>query len=115
MLMSLLDRGRETVTVYPEETWTDPDGNVISRPSPNGIQARATIQPRSQVAGSGPEDEGFYNREVYRVRFPRNFPYILGGRSQIEWNGERWGIFQEVRRYNSSPSTAHVDYLIERA
>lgn len=114
-MMSLLDRGRETVTVYLEETWTDPDGNVISRPSSNGIQARATIQPRSQDSSSGPENEGYYNREVYRLRFPRSFPYILGGQSQIEWNGERWGILQEARRYNGSSTTAHVDYLIERA
>ena len=113
--MSLLDRGRETVTVYLEETWTDPDGNVISRPSSSGIQTRATIQPSSQDSSSGPENEGYYNREVYRLRFPRSFPYILGGQSQIEWNGERWGILQEARRYNGSSTTAHVDYLIERA
>ena len=113
--MSLLDRGRETVTVFLEEVWTDPDGNVITRPSPNGITATATIQPRSQTAGSGPEDEGFYTRDVYRIRFTRGFPHVLGSQSQIEWRGARWGIFQEARRYNGSGATAHIDYLIERA
>ena len=35
--MSLLHRGTETVTVFPEETFTDADGNTRTRPSFVGV------------------------------------------------------------------------------
>ena len=43
--MSLLHRGTETVTVFPEETFTDEDGNPRTRLSSIGVVVRAVVQP----------------------------------------------------------------------
>jgi hypothetical protein len=114
--MSLLDRGREVVTIYPEVTWTDDDGNVITKPSPVGVVAKATIQPittdtddadaTGNVAG-GPTR--------YRLRLPRSFSGgLLGRQSAVDWNGDRWSIIGDPQIYNGSRRTAHVDYTIGR-
>ncbi len=57
--MSLLNRGTELVTVYPEEVVTDEDGNVRTRPSATGILLRAVVQPiTSAVAVGSQESQG---------------------------------------------------------
>ena len=48
--MGLLDRGNQLVTVYPEETVFDADGNLITRASSTGVVVKAVVQP---VAASG--------------------------------------------------------------
>ena len=50
--MSLLNRGTEVVTVFPEEVTTDADGNTRTRPSTVGVVARAVVQPMTST-GSG--------------------------------------------------------------
>ena len=88
--MSLLDSGRDMVTVYPEVEDYDRDGNLLTRPSDTGFTTRATLQP---VSSSGPSsgrdnpDGGFNTTEMYRMRLPRTFPFILGAQSAIEWEG----------------------------
>ncbi|MCF3938386.1 hypothetical protein [Gordonia tangerina] len=111
--MSLLDRGlRETVTVYPEETVTDPDGNVLTRPSAVGVVTRASVQP------VGPPDEddavGFATEETYRLRLPRTFA-ALGAQSEIGWNGDRYAIDGDPLKYNGSRQTQRVEYIIRRS
>lgn len=117
--MSLLDSSREDCVVYLEENYTSPDGNLMTRASATGIAARATFQP--QVASgtssrrSEQDNEGFESESNYRVRFPRDFPYILGAQSKIRWRGVMWSIVGDARFYNGSSNTAHIDYSIRRA
>lgn len=119
MGVSLLDRGRETVIVYPEITWTDEDGNPMTGPSPIGIETRATVQIQAQSGTSSRradlEEEGFETEQVFRMRLPREFPTILGAQSSVEWRGDRYVIFGDHRYYNGSGRTRHVEYSIKRS
>jgi hypothetical protein len=116
--MSLLDRATEDVIVYPEEVVTDIDGNTRTRPSQTGIPAKARIQVQGQSGTSArrqeQDNEGYESEKVYRIRFPRSFPYTLGAQSVIEWRGKRWAVFGDVNYYTNSPRTAHVDYTMKR-
>lgn len=116
--MSLLDTGNQRVIVFPEETYTDADGNAMTRPSSSGISALARIDPQNQSGTSArraeQDNEGFESEEVYSLRFPRGFPHVLGPQAQLEWMGARWVIFGMPVRYTRSPSTAHTEYTIKR-
>lgn len=116
--VSLLDTGREHVLVFLEEETTDPDGNIITQPSATGILATATIQLQAQSGTSSrrseQDQEGFESEEVYRLRFPRSFPYELGPQSRIEWRGRYFSVIGFPQRFNGSPRTAHLDYTIRR-
>lgn len=73
--MSLLNRGTDTVTVYPEEVTTDADGNTRTRPSAVGVLCRAVVQP---VAGfTEGQAEGFETTSKYRLRLV-GYPGVLG-------------------------------------
>lgn len=117
--MSLLDQGREACIVYPEEFYTSPDGNQMTRASSTGIPAMASFQPLISSGTSSrrseQDNEGFETEANYRVRFPRNFPYILGAQAKIGWRGAIWSVVGDARRYNGSDVTAHVDYAIRRS
>lgn len=117
--MSLLDHGRDQITVYPEIQFTDSDGNVMTGPDENNpITTQATLQPAAQSGTSArraeQDNEGFETESNYRMRLPRDFPFILGAQSRIEWNGEYWAVIGDARKYNGSPRTAHVDYQIRK-
>jgi hypothetical protein len=109
--VSLLNRGTETVTVYPEETTTDADGNTKTRPSAIGVVARAVVQP---LSFSESQKDGFDTTSKYRLRLV-GYPALLGAQSQVEWNGHRYSIDGEARIYNGSRRTAHIDYLMVRS
>lgn len=116
--MSLLDGGfTEDVVVYMEETVTDADGNIRTRPSATGTTTKARLQVLGQSGTSSrrqeQDNEGFESERVYSIRFPRDFP-IVGMQSQIEWLGVRWAIFGTENRYNSSRRTRHITYTIKR-
>jgi hypothetical protein len=117
--MSLLDRGRETVVIYPEVEFEDDDGNLMTGPAEVGIPTRATVQLKAQSGTSSRradlEEEGFETERVYRLRLPRSFTDIIGAQGQIEWRGERWVIFGDHDYYNGSSRTAHVEYTIRRS
>ncbi|OKH76251.1 hypothetical protein EB73_03215 [Mycobacterium sp. SWH-M3] len=108
--MSLLHRGTETVTVYPEEVTTDSDGNTITRPSAVGVVARAVIQPLTSTEDAA---VGFQTESRYRLRLV-GYPTLLGAQSQIEWNGKRYSVEGDPRIFNGSRKTAHVDYVMVR-
>jgi len=119
--MSLLDRGQEPVTVFPEEVVTDMDGNIRTRPSKTGIKTIARLQVQGQSGTSarrGEQDnEGYESEKVYRIRFTRAFAQQigeLGAQTEIEWRGARWAMFGDVNRFTMSPATAHVNYTIKR-
>lgn len=117
--MSLLDRGRETVTVYQEETYTSPDGNPSVRAGSVGVTtANAVVQLLAQSGTSQrrseQDNEGFETEEMYRMRLPRSFPFVIGAAARVVWRGLEWSVIGKARRYNSSPRTAHFDYVIRR-
>lgn len=115
--MSLLDRGTQCITVFPEEVITDIDGNIRTQPSKCGYRARAVIQPQGQSGTASrraeQDNEGFESEKVYTMRLPRGHP-ILGAQSQIEWMGARWAVFGDPFFYTNSRRTAHVRYTIKR-
>ncbi len=116
--MSLLDKGRQMITVYPEVTYTDEDGNLMSGPSETGITTRASIQPAAQSGTSArrreQDEEVFLVESVYTLRLPRRFPYVLNAQARIEWNGEYWAVIGDPYKYDSSNRTAHYEYSIRR-
>ena len=121
--MSLLDGGAryEDCVVYPEVTTTDRDGNTVTKASETGIPAKARFQMQNQSGTSSrrqeQDNEGFESEQVYSMRFPRSFTAehgILGAQSQVVWNGNRWAVYGDVKRFNSSRRTQHVLYTIAR-
>lgn len=116
--MSLLDRGRETVTIYQEETWTDRDGNTMTSPGSAGTVTKATIQPAAQSGTSArraeQDNEGFETEQVYRMHLPRSFTTVLGAQARIEWQGKYWAVVGEAMQFNGSRNTKRVEYTIRR-
>lgn len=122
--MSLLDRGHayEQVTVYPETTVVDADGNTVTKSSDTGIDAVARFQPSNQSGTSSrrveQDNEGFESEQLYKVRFTKSVDRqlgILGAQSKILWRGNIWHIFGDVWIHNSSRNTAHNEYWVIRA
>jgi hypothetical protein len=110
--MSLLNRGNEDVVVFPEETYTDQWGNTQPRTSETGIPCRAVVQP----LGTPTEklSEGFYTRSKFRLRLI-GYRDELGGQSHIEWDGRRYSIEGGANRYNGSPQTRRLTYVMVRS
>lgn len=105
--MSLLHRGTDQVTVYPEEVTTDSDGNTVTRPGTVGVVCRAVVQPLSSTE----DDQGTTSK--YRLRLV-GYSDLLGAQSAVEWNGKRYAIDGDPLVYNGSRRTAHVEYRMVR-
>lgn len=121
--MSLLDGGSvyEPIVVHLEETYTDEDGNLMTRASETGIPARARFQVQGQSGTSArraeQDNEGFSTEKVYRMRFPRSFTRkhgLIGAQSKIVWNNQEWAVFGDVSFYSATRATQHVDYTVKR-
>jgi hypothetical protein len=109
--MSLLQRGTETVTVYPEEVITDSEGSRRTRPSAVGVVCKAVVQP----IGTPTEEQavGFQSVSKYRLRLV-GYPSLLGAQAQVEWQGKRYAVEGEPVQFTGSRRTAHVDYVLVR-
>lgn len=116
--MSLLDKGNEPITIYPEEVVTDVDGNTQTRASKVGVPAMARIQPVGQSGTSArraeQDNEGFESEKIYSLRLPRRYSCHMGAQSQIEWHGRRWVVHGDATVYCNSPLTAHTVYTLRR-
>lgn len=111
--MSLLDRGNEIVTIYPEVQTVSKDGNTVSRPSDTGVTARVSIQPISPGSPNDTDEQGVAaGSALYRLRPLRGQHTALGKATQIEWNSKRYALVGDPIRYNGSSRTAHVEYRI---
>lgn len=110
--MSLLHRGNETVSVFPETVVTDEDGNAKTRPSSVGLVARAVVQP---INSSENADGGYNTSTRYRLRLVGWNGGTLGAQSQVEWNGKRYSIEGDALIYAGSPRTARAEYTMVRA
>lgn len=115
--MSLLNRGTETVKVFPEVAFIDEDGNKSTRPSTVGIVLKAVVQPISMMglltASSETQKVGFETTAKYRLRLV-GYPELLGAQSQVEWNGKRYAIDGDPQIFNGSPRTARAEYVMLR-
>lgn len=111
--MTLLRKGTETVTVYPEELTESPDGNPHTRATDTGIEARASVQP----IGRPDEDSavGFETTERYRLRLADWTGDPLGPQSRVEWRGVVYSVHGQPRISSGSPRTRHVTYELRRA
>ena len=115
--MRLLDATNEDVTVFPEETFTDGDGNVLTRASASGVPTRAYVWPISYRGGGFPEEQdgGFISYTRLGLRFPRSFSYVLGAQAKVEWNGQTYSVVGDPVVHNGSSRTRHAHYIMERA
>ena len=120
--MKKLYEWNEVITVYPEEIWTDADGNTMTRASSEGVETPAMIRLRSSDGVSAEENtQGFYTDEVYWCRFPRGsagdalvWEGRVGPQSRVEWNGEDWRMFGQPRWFNGSSRTRRFEFSIRR-
>lgn len=119
--MSLLDRAKEDVVVYPEIVVLDDDGNELLVPAAVGYPAKAEIQPARQSGTSArraeQDNEGYETEQTYRLRFTRRHDAThapLGQGAQVEWRGQRWSLVGLPTLYRGSRRTAHIDYQIRR-
>tara|TARA_B100001105_G_C22323028_1_gene413409 strand:+ start:682 stop:1035 length:354 start_codon:yes stop_codon:yes gene_type:complete len=116
--MSLLDSGNVDILVFLEETATDVDGNLITRPSTTGTPAKVRMDFQVQTGTSArraeQDNEGYETEQAYVIRFPRSWTTVIGAQSQVEWNGNRWSIQGDRAIYNRSHRTAHEEYKIKR-
>lgn len=119
--MSLLDRAKHSVTVFPQEAFEDDLGNTLLRPAAVGYAARAEIQAARQSGTSArrseQDNEGYETEETYRMRFTRKHDRTharLEPGAQIEWRGKRWAVVGFPTPYEGSRKTAHIDYMIRR-
>ncbi|WP_158881986.1 hypothetical protein [Amycolatopsis anabasis] len=118
--MSLLDRWNEDIVIYPEETWTDSDGNMMTRPAAVGIPAKAMIRVAAQSGTSArraeQDNEGFETEAVYVMRIPEwSYAETLGAQARIEWRGGYWAIMGDAMIYHGSRRTRHTQYTIRRS
>lgn len=103
------------VTVFPEETYTDADGNTRTRPSKVGIVCKAMIQPVGNILIANEQQAvGFQTDDRLRLRLVGWSGGLLGAQSQVEWEGRRYSLDGEATRYMGSSRTAHVDYSLRR-
>ncbi|WP_054050722.1 head-tail adaptor protein [Alloactinosynnema sp. L-07] len=107
--MSLLDGGRETVTIFAMVDTVDPDGNTVRKPSATGVAVAASVQP---IASTEPAVAGQQTVTTYRVRCNRNQLVPVGPWAQVAWRGRDWDVDGEPARYTGSTATAHVAFRI---
>ena len=117
--MSLLDKGRESIVLYNEEAYTDPDGNPSRRASATGVTVNNCVVQLAAQSGTSQrreeqDNEGFESEQTYRLRPPRSFTTVIGMMAKVQWRGEMWSVVGKVKRYNGSNRTAHMDYMIRR-
>jgi len=106
--VSLLDRGPETVEIYPIVWVTDSDGNLVQRPADEPVTVSAWVQPLSSAEQV---INGTRVVTTYRV-ITRSAPVDPWAR--VIWRGQEWSVQgdPEIRYY--TPTTSHVTAVIQR-
>ena len=103
----LLDRGRETLTVYLEELVTDSLGNKIKRPSGVGIPVKVTT---SEDRSSDAELPGQVTNKVIRI-MARQVP--IGSWSRVVFDGEEWDLASPPRfTTGATKRLKHIEFTI---
>lgn len=112
--MSLLDEGRDTVTVYPMIQTTGPDGEKVWRAAPDdqAVTILASVQP---IGNDKPDELAAGGQQVdtvYRVRPNRDETVPVGPWAGVGWDGRRWDVVGEPALHNGSDTTAHRAFRI---
>lgn len=103
----LLDRGRESLIVYVEETATDSFGNTVKRPSGDGITLRVTS---SEDRSSDAELAGQVSNKVVRI-MARQVP--AGSWSRVVFNGEEWDLASPPRMTpGATDRLKHIEFTL---
>ena len=103
----LLDRGRESMIVYLEETVTDSLGNTLKRPSGEGLTIKVTS---SEDRSSDAELPGQVSNKVVRI-MARQVP--VGSWSRVVYNGEEWDLASPPRfTPGVTKRLAHIEFTI---
>lgn len=103
--MSLLDRGSDTVTLYPAGP-TQPDGTRGPAGAPVTIRCR--VQPSTaQAHGS----DGYATTDTYRV-VARRLP--AGPWDRADWDGHAWTVEAAPRLWRGSRRVAHDVLTLRR-
>jgi hypothetical protein len=104
----LLDRGSEELIVYLEETAVDSDGNIIKRPSGDGITLRVTS---SEDRSADAELPGQVSNKVVRI-MARQVP--IGSWSRVIFNGEEWDLASPPRFTEGvTRRLRHIEFTIK--
>lgn len=101
--MSLLNHGPHTVTVYPEERFTDSRGNARDRPSQTGIEIRGCLMKPISSARDPLSDrrvDGGYHFSA------RSAP--LGPWASVRFQGRLFTIEAGPLVHNASPATRRI-------
>lgn len=103
--MSLLDRGPDTITVYPAGA-TLPDGTRGPAGAPITVSCR--VQP-SSTANDG--DDGYADMTTYRV-IARSLP--AGPWDRVTWDGRDWTVVGQPQKWRGSARVTHHTAVIQR-
>lgn len=100
--MTLLDHGPHTVTVYPQEPYTDSYGNQTHRPAETGVVVTGcTVTP---VTSS--RDPLSDRRLLGGIRLLARYA-PLGPWARVEWDGRSYAV-EVVHRHTASAATSHT-------
>lgn len=105
--MSILDRGKHSVTVVPQVTTTDEYGGIVTTDGPPVTVSGCQVQPTTAEES---DSLGMQATTIYRV-IGRG-PWPGGIVSRVEWDGREWDQIGEARQYTNGRRTGHFDTLI---
>lgn len=103
--MSLLDRGTETITIYPAGP-TRPDGT--RGPAGTPVQARCRVQPLTSEA---PGIDGYTAITTYRV-IGRSLP--AGPWDRVVWREQDWTVTGQPEEWRGSRRVRHDTATIRK-
>jgi hypothetical protein len=107
MRSRILDRGTETLLVYPEVRVTDSRGNSLLQPAETPVTLRVTTAEERQ---SDAELPGQVSIKVVRV-LTRSAP--VGSWARVVYNGEEWDLAGPPRFVQGlSKATRHVEFQL---
>ena len=110
--MSLLNKGRETVVIFPMIQVDDGYGGKTWKPSPTGTAVRASVQPVNSEASDELAVSGQSVETVYRVRTVRHSGAPVGPWARVRWLDRDWDVVGEPDRQNGSETTTHSVFRI---
>ena len=107
--MSLLDDGRDTVTLYPEIVSTDVLGNPGKRVPDldNPVTVTGRVQPVSFT-----ETDLNGQQVTTRYRFITR-TFLAGAFARATWDGRSWDVIAEPARRNGSDTTRHSTVILQ--
>ena len=107
--MSLLDDGRDSITLYPEIVSTDVLGNPGKRVPDlaNPVTVTGRVQP---VIATETDSNG--QQVTTRYRFVTR-TFLAGAFARANWGGRDWDVVAEPARRNGSDTTRHTTVILQ--